>query len=90
MIKEIGMIYLLIMNLVAFCMFGIDKKNAQWRGKRIPESTLMLVSLLGGSVGAYAGMRVFRHKTRQVKFFLGIPAIIVLQVLIVFGITNIL
>ena len=88
MLMLIGEVYLLLVNIVAFCMIAIDKKNARWGGKRIPEKTLLLTALIGGSIGIYGGMRVFRHKTRQVKFSLGVPVIIALQVFLVMWISN--
>lgn len=72
--------YLAIINVVGFVMFGYDKFLAKARQRRIPESTLMTVAAMGGSVGCYASMMLFRHKTRHFKFKIGIPFIIILQV----------
>ena len=64
------------------CQFGIDKSKAR-RGKwRIPEKTLLITAAIGGSVGAWIGMQVFRHKTQHAQFKYGIPTIIIAQVLI--------
>ena len=72
--------YLLAINAVASIVYGIDKykaKNAKWR---IPETTLLLLAAIGGSIGAWAGMRLWHHKTMHKKFKYGIPIIIILQV----------
>ncbi len=66
-------------NAAGFAVFGYDKRCAVRRRRRVPERTLFLTALLGGSLGCYAGMYVFRHKTRRLKFRIGIPAIILLQ-----------
>lgn len=73
------LIYLLIINAVGFLIMLADKRKAQKNLWRIPESTLLTVALIGGSLGSLAGMRVFHHKTRKPKFYIGIPAIIVVQ-----------
>lgn len=73
-------IYLIILNIITFILFGIDKKRAIKDEWRIPEATLMGFAALGGSVGAFAGMEVFRHKTKHKKFKLGIPALIVIHI----------
>ena len=72
--------YLQLVNLAAFAAFGIDKRRAKRGRWRIPEATLMILAVIGGSIGALAGMYLFRHKTRHHKFTIGIPAILVLQV----------
>lgn len=71
--------YLAVMNLAAFGAYGADKRRARRGSWRIPERTLFLLPLLGGSVGALLGMHVFRHKTRHWYFRWGIPAIFLLQ-----------
>jgi len=73
-------IYLLIVNLVAFCTYGIDKSKAERGSYRIPEKTLIGLALLGGSLGAFLGMRVFHHKTRKPKFYITVPLLLVLDV----------
>lgn len=71
--------YLLAINAVAFFAYGIDKLKAK-RGKwRIPESTLLLLAAIGGSIGAWLGMKVWHHKTMHKKFRYGLPLIILLQ-----------
>ena len=75
--------YLLAINIVAFIAFGVDKYKAKRDKWRIPESTLLTMAVLGGSIGALAGMRFWRHKTMHDKFRIGIPVIIVLQIVAV-------
>ena len=72
--------YLLAINAVTFIVYGIDKyktKKAKWR---ISEATLLLLAVLGGSVGAWVGMKVWHHKTMHKKFKYGIPAILLIQI----------
>lgn len=72
---------LLTLNLLTFIIYGIDKfkaKKAKWR---IPESTLLLLAVIGGSIGAWLGLQVWRHKTQHKKFYIGIPMILTLQVI---------
>ena len=71
--------YLILMNLIAFALYGIDKRRAKQGAWRISEYTLLLVALLGGSLGALLSMRYFRHKTRHRKFRYGVPLILLLQ-----------
>ena len=73
-------IYLLIVTIIAFCLMGIDKMQAKKKKWRIPEKTLFLSAVLGGSIGANAGMQVFRHKTKHMSFVIGMPAILILQI----------
>ena len=72
--------YLLAINTVTFFVYGIDKYKAKKAKWRIPEVTLLLLAVLGGSIGAWAGMRLWHHKTMHKKFKYGIPIIIILQV----------
>lgn len=83
--------YLLIMNLITFLVFGFDKWKAKWKEHResvrwVPEKTLFLLSAAGGSVGALLGMKVFHHKTLHKAFRFGIPAILLLQLIVIAGI----
>ena len=71
--------YLVAVNIVAFALMGIDKKRAINHAWRIPEKTLFLSAILGGSIGAIAGMQVFRHKTKHGKFIIGFPLIALVQ-----------
>jgi uncharacterized membrane protein YsdA (DUF1294 family) len=72
--------YLVLANLVGFFLMGIDKKKAIHHAWRIPEKTLFLASILGGSIGTWAGMYVFRHKTKHWYFVVGMPAILAVQI----------
>ena len=81
--------YLLAVNLVTFLLYGIDKYKAKKNKWRISEATLLLMAVIGGSIGAWAGMRLWHHKTMHKKFKYGIPVIIILQVaLAVYLLTN--
>lgn len=74
------LLYLILINAVAFLLMLVDKQKARKNLWRIPERTLFLSALLGGSVGALLGMYTFRHKTRHWSFKLGIPAILAGQI----------
>ena len=77
---HIAIAYLVIINVVTFIVYGIDKwkaKHAKWR---VPEATLLFLAIIGGSIGAWLGMKVWHHKTLHKKFRYGIPIIILLQV----------
>lgn len=78
-IPDLFLIYLLFMNILGFSLMGADKQKARRHRWRIPEKTLFLTSLLGGSVGTLAGMYFFHHKTRHWYFVVGMPAILILQ-----------
>lgn len=78
--KELLSIYLLIINAIAFCLMLIDKYKARKNLWRIPEATLISTALLGGSIGALIGMYTVRHKTRHIKFTVGIPLILLTQI----------
>lgn len=66
-------IYLIVINLAAFLLMYADKQKAIKRQYRIPESVLLWSAFLGGAIGAYLGMRIFHHKTKHIKFTLGVP-----------------
>mgnify|MGYP003294755581 CR=1 FL=1 len=70
---------LLLVNIVAFAAYGIDKRKAQKGRWRIPESTLLLLAFFGGAIGALMGMRVFHHKTKHWKFKILVPLFLILQ-----------
>ena len=78
--KELILLYLLIINAIAFLLMLVDKQKARKNLWRIPEATLMTSALLGGSIGALIGMYTVRHKTKHLKFTLGIPLILIAQV----------
>ena len=75
--------YLAAVNLVTFLVYGIDKLRAKRGAWRVSEKTLFVLPLLGGSVGAIAGMRVFHHKTKHWYFKYGLPLILILQIALV-------
>ena len=81
--SKILLIYFLVITVVTFIVCGWDKFAAGKQMRRVPEKTLFLLSIIGGSVGMYAGMLTFRHKTQHWYFKFGIPAIIVLQVVLI-------
>ena len=75
-------LYLLIMNAAGFISMLADKHKAKKKLWRIPEATLLAIAALGGSIGSLAGMYAFRHKTKHLKFTLGIPAILIVQLIL--------
>jgi len=74
--------YLLIINLFGFIIMGWDKYRAKKRQRRIPEARLFFIAAIGGSLGSWMGMSAFRHKTQHRTFQFGIPALLLLQVVI--------
>ena len=81
-------IYLIIINIIAFLAMLVDKKKAEKNRWRIKESTLLILALIGGSIGAITGMYVFHHKTQKPRFYIGIPIIIVLQILLIIAVVG--
>ena len=80
MLESISII-IVIINIVTFIIYGIDKYKAKIGKWRIPENSLIGLAIIGGSIGAYLGMRVWHHKTMHLKFKYGIPLIIVIQLI---------
>mgnify|MGYP004529513315 FL=1 len=80
---RIVFIYLVIINLIAFLLMAMDKSRARKHQWRIPEKTLFLSAILGGSIGAIAGMYTFHHKTRHWYFVIGMPAILIVQIALI-------
>ena len=80
--KTILIVYLMLINLIGFAAMALDKRRAIRHKWRIPERTLFLIALLFGSIGVLTGMYVFRHKTKHLSFSIGIPAILVAQLLL--------
>ncbi|MBQ2257347.1 MAG: DUF1294 domain-containing protein [Lachnospiraceae bacterium] len=78
--------YLILINLSSFAMMGIDKRKAEKKLWRIPESSLFIIAIIGGSIGSIIGMRVFHHKTRHWYFVYGMPLILLLQILLIIAI----
>jgi len=81
---KLFLLYLLIVNIVCLVLFGLDKRRAQTGAWRIPERDLFLWAIAGGSLGGWLGMYLFRHKTQHLKFKWGFPLIILLQMGILF------
>lgn len=75
-------LYFVIINFISFAAMGIDKRRAVKHVWRIPESTLFVLAIIGGSIGSIAGMQLFRHKTRHWYFVYGMPAILIVQIVI--------
>lgn len=88
-ITTIIVFYLVILNVLTFLLYGIDKWKAKRSRWRIPESVLLGMAAVGGSVGAWLGMHVWHHKTQHKKFRYGVPAILLVQiVLLVWAVVN--
>lgn len=81
-LEKMFLLYVIVINVIGFAFMGIDKKRARKHQWRIPEKTLFLVAVLLGSIGTWAGMYVFHHKTKHWYFVLGMPAILILQVVV--------
>ena len=82
------LIYLLAVNAVTFIVYGIDKYKAKHAKWRISEATMLLLAVVGGSIGAWCGMKVWHHKTMHKKFKYGVPVILLLQVALAVWIIN--
>ena len=80
---QYSMYYLFAINIVSFFLYGIDKYKAKKNKWRISEATLLMIAVIGGSIGAWVGMRLWHHKTMHKKFKYGIPIIIILQISLV-------
>ena len=80
---QLFIIYTLVINIIAILITGYDKLCAKKHSWRAKERTLMLVSVLGGSIGMYITMQLIRHKTRHFKFMIGIPLIMILQIILI-------
>lgn len=77
------LLYFIIINVIGFLAMAIDKWKAKNNAWRIPENTLFSITVLGGGIGTIAGMYVFRHKTKKPKFTIGMPIILVLEIVLV-------
>lgn len=80
------LVYFIAVNILGLFLMGLDKYKAKKRLWRIPESTLFIVAIIGGSIGSIIGMYVFRHKTRHWYFVYGLPAILVIQIALLIAI----
>ena len=82
------LVYATIINLIGFALMGIDKYKAKKRAFRIPEATLFIVAIIGGSIGSLLGMYAFRHKTRHRSFVYGMPFILFVQIALLLAFLN--
>ena len=73
-------LYLVVINAITLLAYGIDKMKAKKGAYRIPEKTLIVLAIIGGSIGAILGMVLFRHKIRKPRFAVGLPVILALQI----------
>lgn len=80
--------YIILINFIGFVMMGIDKQKAKKRAFRIPEATLFSIAIIGGSIGSIIGMYTFHHKTRHHKFTIGMPLILIVQIILLVLIWN--
>lgn len=81
-IKNI-IIYFIIINIITFLVMYIDKKKAKWGRWRIKEATLFELVILGGGIGGILGMKIFRHKTKKPKFYIGFPMITIIEIILI-------
>ncbi len=79
-------LYVVIVNLVSLIVMGVDKRKAQKRAFRIPEATLFVLAIIGGSLGSIIGMHLFHHKTRHWYFLYGMPVILALQIILILAV----
>lgn len=80
--------YFAVINLIGFALMGIDKYRAKKRAFRIPEATLFIIAVIGGSIGSILGMYTFRHKTRHRSFVYGMPFILLVQIALIVALLN--
>ena len=85
---HICLFYLATINIVAFFIYGIDKWKAKWSKWRISETMLLALAVMGGSIGAWLGMKTWHHKTLHKKFRFGVPLILIAQILLLIYIIN--
>ena len=76
-------IYFIVLNIIGFLAMWIDKRRAKRSAWRIPENTLLLITVLGGGIGTILGMYTFRHKTKKIKFTIGFPVILILEIVLI-------
>lgn len=70
--------YIIVINIIAFFVYGIDKRKAKKNKWRISENILIGLAIIGGGLGAYCGMQIFRHKTQHIKFIIAVPVLLIL------------
>lgn len=78
---KVLLFYIIAINISGFIIMSIDKRRAIYNEWRVKEKTLMLISFFGGSIGIFAGMHFFRHKTKHLKFTLGVPCIFIIELI---------
>lgn len=76
-------LYIILINIIGFGMMALDKYKAQKSYWRIPEKSIFVVTLLGGGIGTITGMYVFRHKTKKLKFTVGLPTILISEICVI-------
>lgn len=81
---KVAIYYLAAINVIAFILYGLDKLRAKKGRRRVPERSLILIAAAGGSIGAIAAMKVWHHKTKHNKFRLGLPAILLAQIALIY------
>lgn len=81
-IRDIILLYIISINIIGFVFMGVDKKKAQHKKWRIKEKTLFFIAAVGGSAGSIVGMQYFHHKTKHKSFVIGMPSILILQIII--------
>ncbi len=87
-IYKVVILYLIILNLVGFFSMGMDKKRAKSNEWRIKEKTLFFIAIIGGSAGSLLGMKVYRHKTKHTAFVIGMPFILLVQIILIIFLFN--
>ena len=80
--------YLIVINILTFAVYGIDKRKAKQGSWRISEATLLMIAVIGGTIGALLGMQVWRHKTMHLKFKYGLPLILLAQIALMYMISE--
>ena len=83
MLEKIVIVYLMVINIIAFIMYGVDKIKAIGKKWRIPEAALIGVAAIGGSLGAFIGMKVWHHKTKKLKFQVLVPLFLIVWIAII-------
>ena len=79
-------LYVAAVNVISFIVMGVDKRRAVKRAFRVPESTLFVLAIIGGSIGSITGMHLFHHKTRHWYFLYGMPVILALQIILILAV----
>lgn len=80
--------YLVVLNLIGFMIMGHDKSQASNHGRRVPEKRLFTIAAVGGALGAWLGMKVYRHKTKHPSFVIGLPVLFVLNMICIYYFTD--